>query len=114
MLNMANVEIELIPDRDMYIFFEKGLRGGWSFISNRYSKANKDCLNSSEPKQESKHIIYLDANDLYDYAISKLLITWKVFNYWVFLDCIGHFSCSVIQQAALNGYTQRVGIEEIY
>ena len=28
-------------------------------------------MNSYDPKQESKHIIYLDANNLYGYAMSK-------------------------------------------
>ena len=36
-LNMTKVELNLIPDPDMYIFFEKGTRGGVSYISNRYS-----------------------------------------------------------------------------
>ena len=71
MLNMTKVELELIPDPDMYIFFEKGTRGGVSYISNRYSKANNKYLKSYDPKQESKHIIYLDANNLYGYAMSK-------------------------------------------
>ena len=34
MLNMTKVELELILDLDMYIFFEKGTRGGASYISN--------------------------------------------------------------------------------
>ena len=59
----------------MYIFFEKGTRGGIPYISNRYSKANYKYLKSYEPKQESKHIIYLDVNDLYGYAMSKFLPT---------------------------------------
>ena len=41
MLNMTKVELELITDPDMYIFFEKGMSGKVSYISNRYSKANK-------------------------------------------------------------------------
>ena len=45
--------------------------GGISYISNRYSKANNKYVNSYDPKQESKHIIYLDANNLYGYAMSK-------------------------------------------
>ena len=69
MLNMTNVELNTDPD--MYIFFEKGMRGEVLYISNRYSKANK----SYDPKQESKHIIYLDANNLYGYAMSKFLPT---------------------------------------
>ena len=75
MLNMTKVELELIPDPDMYIFFEKGTRGGVSYISNRYSKANNKYLKSYDPKQESKHIIYLDVNNLYGYAMSKFLPT---------------------------------------
>ena len=59
----------------MYIFFEKGTRAGMSYISNRYRKANNKYLKSYDPKQESKHIIYLDANNLYDYAMSEFLST---------------------------------------
>ena len=75
MHNMTKVELELIPHPDMYIFFEKGIRDGVSYISNRYSNANNKYLKSYDPEQESKHIIYLDANDLYGYDISKFLPT---------------------------------------
>ena len=75
MLNMTKLEIKLIPYPDMYIFFEKGTRSGVSYISNRHSKANKKYLKSYDPKQVSKHIIYLDANNLYGYAMSKFLPT---------------------------------------
>ena len=78
MLNMTKVELKLIPGPDMYIFFEKGTTGGLSYISNRYSKAKNKCLKSYDPKQESKHIIYLDANDLYGYAMSKFLPTSRL------------------------------------
>ena len=37
---MTKVELELIPDLDMLIFFEKGMTGEVSYISNRYSKVN--------------------------------------------------------------------------
>ena len=75
MLNMKKVELELISDSHMYIFFEKGTRGGVSYITNRYSKAKNKYLNSYDPKQESKHIIYLEANNSYGYVMSKFLST---------------------------------------
>ena len=75
MLNMTKAELELIPDPDMYIFFGKGTRGHVSYISNRHSKANNKYLKPYDWKQESKHVIYLDANDLYGYVVSKFLST---------------------------------------
>ena len=51
------------------------MTSGVSYISNRYSKANSTYLKSYDPKQESKHIVYLDANNLSGYAISKFLPT---------------------------------------
>ena len=57
----------------MYIFFKKGARGGIPYIFNRYSKANNKYLKSYDLKQESKHIIYLGANNLYAYEMYKFL-----------------------------------------
>ena len=68
-------KIELIPDPDMDIFFEKDTRGEISYTSNRYSKGNNKYLKSFDLKEESKHIIYLDANNIYGYAMSKFLPT---------------------------------------
>ena len=41
MLNMTKVELKLISDADMCLFFEKGMRGGVCCISKRHSKAKK-------------------------------------------------------------------------
>ena len=75
MLNMTKIKLEIISDPEMYIFFEKGVRGGVSYISNTYSKVNNKHLKSYDPKQESKHIIYLNANNLHVYAMSQFLRT---------------------------------------
>ena len=72
-INMTKVELELISDADIYLSFKKGMGGGVSYIFTRYCKANSKYLKSYDPKQESKHIIYLDANNLYGYALSKFL-----------------------------------------
>ena len=47
MLKMTKIKLELIPNRDILIFFEKPTRAG---ISNKYNKANNKYLNSYEPK----------------------------------------------------------------
>ena len=51
------------------------MRGGVSYISKRYSKANNKFLKSYDTKQESKHMIYFDTNSLNGCAISKFLPT---------------------------------------
>ena len=75
MLKMTKIELEIIPDPDMCMFFEKFTGRRISYISNRYSKANNRYLKSYDPRQESKHVIYLDTNNLYGYAMSKFLPT---------------------------------------
>ena len=58
----------------MYIFFEKDMPGGVSYIFKRYNKASHRYLKFYNPKQESQHI-YLDVNNLHGYAMSKFLVT---------------------------------------
>ena len=72
---MIQIKLELITDLDMSMFYGKVTRGGISYISNRCNKVNNKYLRSYDPKQKSKHIIYWDTNNLYDYAVSKFLPT---------------------------------------
>ena len=44
MLKMIGVELEKISDIDMYLFIEKGLRGGTSYTAKRHSKANNKYI----------------------------------------------------------------------
>ena len=71
---MAKIALELISFIDMHIFFEKGTRGRISYISNRYTKANKKYLKSYDPKQELKYI-YLDVKNVYAYGMSNFFPT---------------------------------------
>ena len=57
-------------DIDMYLFIEKGLRGGISYIAKRYSKANNKYMKNYDPKKPLKFITYLDTNNLYGWTMS--------------------------------------------
>ena len=65
MLKMAGMRLEKIFDIDMYLFTEKGLRGGIFHIAKRYAKANNKHMKNYDPKKHSKFITYLDMNNLY-------------------------------------------------
>ena len=72
-LKMTGTELELISDIDMHLFIENGMRGGVSYIPKRYSKANNKYIKCYDSSKESKYIAYLDANNLYGWAISQYL-----------------------------------------
>ena len=77
-LKITKVKLELLTDPDMLLMVEKGIRGGISVITNRHGKSNnpymREKYNENEP---TKYITYLDANNLYGWAMMKNLPTHR-------------------------------------
>ena len=73
MLKMTGMRLKKIVDIDRYLFIEKGLRGGISYIAKRYAKVNDKYMKHYDPKKPSKFITYLDGNNLYGWAMSGYL-----------------------------------------
>ena len=63
MLKITRIELELISDIAMYLFIEKGMRGGIQYIAKRYSKANKKYMNCYDDGKLNKYSVYLDENN---------------------------------------------------
>jgi len=75
MLKMTDIKLELMSDIDMFQFIEKGMRGGTSYIANRFGVANNQYMKSFDKTKPSKYITYRDANNLYGWAMSQHLPT---------------------------------------
>ena len=67
-------ELTLISDPEMFRMIDRGIRGGVAMITHRYAKANNPEMGRDfKPDQELSYIVYLDANNLYGWAMSQSL-----------------------------------------
>ena len=58
----------------MHMFIEQGMRGGISTVGGkRFARANNPKLSDYDPSQAFSYIMYLDANNLYGWAMSRHL-----------------------------------------
>ena len=77
MLKMTNVKLDLITDIDMENMVQLGMRGGVSSIIHRHEKANNKYMKNYEKDKDSSYLMYLDANNLYGWAMSQKLPVGK-------------------------------------
>ena len=76
-LKETGQELQLLYDYDMLLMFERGIRGGITHITKRFAEANNIYIYmvNYNPAKPSTYIQYLDANNLYGWAMSQPLPT---------------------------------------
>ena len=67
-----NVHLELLTNVHTLLMIEEGIRGGMCQSIRRYAKANK-YMKNYDKSIESSYLMYLDANNLYGWAMSQKL-----------------------------------------
>ena len=109
-LKMTKVELELLTDIDMVLMFEKGIRGGISQAIQRYASANNKYMSNYNSKALSTCLMYVDANNLYGYAMSKKL----PINNFKWCDTLKMFTSDFVKNYDSDSYTGYVLEVDIY
>ena len=98
-LKKTQIKLELLTDNDMLLMFEKGIRGGMCQVSHHYAKANNKYLKNYDKSKESSYAVYLDANNLYGWEMSKKLPV-RAFKW---LDNLSKFTGEFLKNYDENG-----------
>ena len=72
-LKKTEVRLKLLTGIDMLLMVEKGIRGGICHAIHSYATANK-YMKNYDKNIESSYLMYLDANNLYGWAMSQRLL----------------------------------------
>ena len=75
-LKKTRIRLELLldPDIDMLLMFEKGITGGIIQSIHRWARVIDPYMSSRySPNESTKYLQYLDANNLYGWAMSQPL-----------------------------------------
>ncbi|XP_037906157.1 uncharacterized protein LOC119648468 [Hermetia illucens] len=107
MLKCTDVTLELLTDVDMLMFFERGIRGGLSQCSKRYSKANNKYMCNYNSTKPSKFLIYNDINNQYGWAMCQFLPQ----NSFEWLENTADFKVEDVSDESPIGYILEVDLE---
>ena len=99
MLKMRGIQLEKMHNIDVQLFFEKGMRGGVSYISKRHAKAN-----------ENTEIVYWNMNNLYGTIMRFYYLPYGGFKF-LSQEEIKVFNLDSILENSPIGYILEVDLE---
>ena len=106
----TKTEVELLTDAEMYRFFEKGIRGGITFVNKHKVNANTpEIPETYNVEKEIKQILYVDENNLYGWGLSMRL-PQKNFK-WETAEDLGNMYWEIIDVEGDVGYVLEVDLE---
>ena len=91
----------------MYLFIEKELRGGTSYIAKRYSETNNKYIKNYDPTNLSICISYFDINNLYGWAMSGCL----PYGGFKWLKNVDNFDVNSVSEKSPIGYILNVDLK---
>ena len=72
-LKKTRLRLELLTNNDMLLVVERGIRGEIYHAVHRYAKEDNKYMKNYDRNKESSFLEYLDANNLYGWAMSQKL-----------------------------------------
>ena len=91
----------------MYVFIEKGVRRGISYIAKRYAEANNKYMKNYDPTEPSKFRTFLDINNLYGWAVSRYL----PYDRFKWVKNTDNFHANSVSEKSPIGYILKADLE---
>lgn len=109
MLKHTKVELELLNDYNMYLFIEKGIRGGITSCVKRNATANNPYMGPDyDPTLPNSYLMYLDCNNLYGWAMVQPM---PLKNFSWYIENLNEFDVTIIPNDSDIGYFLEVDVE---
>ena len=111
-LKKTSIRLELLLDPDMLLMFERGIKGEITRSVHRWAHSNNPYMGSEyDSSKPTRYLQYLDANNLYGWAMSQPLPTggfrWVDVHPDEISELVNHSNCGYLLEVdvILENYT---------